>query len=526
MILPVRKAKVTYGSTSVGRDTNIVIDASRTPMRWERVGGVFVFSCEVLVSETTEAAFKTTCASLEAAFDEANVGKAFTIAFAAETHESFDPASNTGFNARPTISKPGSAADSGLSRRYVIGVTIDLPHGASGKNGRRRESWELLTSDSGRSKLKVSGSYTATGASSALTNYTNSVEAYCGTITGALGGVWEGPIDAEVKGDDIHNTVGPGSLGKTLTFSRWYQEILYNKTLAGMVHATLRRVSLVVDHAIEGPGDFVPGGNAFRIHRLTATYSCAVDKSNTDLVSLYESAIKPFIIEECRNKAGGRSIAVVFHKPTLDRHENRIEAEATVHAVGNGRFVRSRVVTIDETDEGLSFLKVWDGRRLSKHKFEGEAFFFRTVRHEYEVLGGAAGAAAAAGGGGGVGAAGIQVNGGFKVSIMESSDLEAGIDNFFGIDASGPGGGGGGPDAQFATAGGVAEPAGLIRDFLGGSLEVEPVQHGIPGERQFLTTKVTKIKRYAYRLEPESGGGTPTGGGDVVRTASPGAGNL
>lgn len=524
MTFPTRKVIVTYAGVVFGEGSSYFVDASETPLVYDLdvETGKFSFECDVIVSETTEATFKNSCTTLEDTWGPKNKNAAFTIAFGSNGHESFDPSSNTGFNASPWWSKPGSDIDSGLSRRYRVGLTLDVPYTQTGKNGRRNTRLELSFTDARRRGLVVSGIYTALSSNQAYKQYDASVSAFAAAILTALGGTWEGPLAEKVSPDYEYDASGSNDkqIGKVLSFRREYQELIYNNAIGTLADVRLRRHELAVTCETSAPGDYAPRGQSvFRLKRLNVRYSVAVDFTQTqDLDAIYAGTVKPFLVDEARKAAGGGSLAVTFHAPEYDRVQNLLKASATVLAA-SGKFVQSRVVTTDDVDPGKETLGVWSGEKFAKKEFDNPGTYMRMVTWEYEVFGNVVAGAAAAGGRlqvGGGNAFGVFGNVPLNFQVVEGSDAEAGLDNFFGIAAVAGGGGGGAAKGDDVTpdAGSVPPPAGLRAIAKPYSVRIEPITYGAPGERQFTTTRYTKTKRWEFIRDPKP----PSGGDNRVAT--------
>lgn len=546
MTLPVRPLKLTYAGNAFGNGTSVVINAISQPMNYSKDDEKFRFGCDLVVSEADTTTFATTTALVETTFAAGNRNKAFLLEMVLteghQTIETFDPATNTGFNAVPSLTKPGSPLDGPLSRLYRISVEIDLPYTETGKAGRTGTAWEISFSDSRRRRLLVSSKYTALAGNQAYANYIASEPAIATAIQTAIGGSWEGPLNEQVKGDLNYTPSGSGDnqVGKILTFSREYQENIFPETLAGLLDVRLRRQKLVIEHAKVGPGDYAPGnGGVFRLMTLSVDYAVAVDKTQTtDLASVYTTLVKPLLKSQAQVTAGAASVCITSAVPRYDWAENAIGVRMTLVAAGAGNVIRSSVKTLDEFDPGEELIGVWDGRKRSKERFDNPGSLRRTVTWDYEVLG-AGGAGGVAGGGGGAGPAGFALgalNQPLAFQITEANGVEAGIDNFFGISAGfavggGAGGVGGGDGAEIgigdltSTAGAKLPPGASDSEavFLFGSILIEPINQGVQGEGATLASiHYAKTKTWEFIRTPEEK--TPSGGDGVTRTASPGGG--
>ncbi len=536
MALTTRRVKVTYGTYEIGRGTEVIVDTSKRRLEFSKdtKAGLFRFACDAVISvpassTDVEEDFKAACAALETAWETPN--KLFKLEFfnsagTAKVHHTYDPASNTGFNARARWANQGAETNTGRSRRYTLTVEIDIPAAESSKNGRRNESWTLGQTDAGRRVLVVKGTYTAGSSLSAYARYAAGVETYAATIQAALGGTWEGPFDVKVEGDDEHGASSGSVLGKVCSFTHTYEELIFAQSLSATDDIRLRRQKLTVSPDLEGPGDYHPKGQVYRLRRVVVSYAAAVTKSQSqDLVGIYTTVVKPFLLEQVRRQCPGAQ-ALVASRPKLDLGENGIAVDLEVLVIG-GSIISSRITTTDRVDTGETLIPEWDGSeqlvnpgggafeealslRLAKQRFPGPSRFLREVVHEYELATGPSGGR----GGGGRSAGGfVGLNKPLAFQITESSEGEAAFDRFFGLDVDGPGGGGGSGANSGPSAGGVADPADLQRVLISGEIVVEPLRRGAPGEPQFLTTRYQKRQTWEYFAVPASKSATGGGGG-------------
>lgn len=422
-----------------------------------------------------------------------------------------------GFNAVPSVVKSGSEDDTALSRRYAVEISLELPKSRAGQFSRRDGVVSITETDSKKRKTVFEGSYTALDYTkpSALEAYDTAIDAYCMAVLDALNGDWEGPFNDTLKLDDDYDP-GPADsrrVGKIVRYSRTYQELIYRRSIGDDVR--LRRQLLKVKFAIEAPGDYGPSHRAVsRLRRATVSYAAAVNKSaggGQDLRAIWQSVVKPFLIDEAKLALGVSAIAVTFQEPVLDRAENRIEASVQVLGASKSNITESKVSTTDELDDGVQLVAVWDGLDgLTKQDYDGPKTLRRTVTQRYKILGGPAGSGKGAGGSLSPASGGFGIGRSSVVIIQQPSAKESAIDAFFGIGGGDSGGGSGedlsrsgaGDEAGFATSGGVAERSDLTRFFRGGTITIEPEDLGEAGDPQLQTTIVTKVKSYEYARRP------------------------
>ena len=186
----------------------------------------------------------------------------------------YNATNNTGFNARPNISKPGSKHDTGRSRRYTISVEVDLPADLAGQNGRVMSSVNLTETDCRRLRLIVSGSYTALNSNTARGQYLASIDTYCSSLISGFGGTESTDIKAEA--DDANKP--PTSPGHTRRFTTSHPDA---------DNTWIRRQSININVLQEGPGDSKPGSFAHRLATVTADYEAAIDSTLTQDLRMY-----------------------------------------------------------------------------------------------------------------------------------------------------------------------------------------------------------------------------------------------
>jgi hypothetical protein len=430
---------------------------------------------------------------------------ATVVSLALSTNATFVSVTHAGtlaFNADCSIAKRGSEDDTALSRRYAIEVAFDLAYTESGKNGRHASKVQVLETDARRKRLVLSGAFTALGSNTAFEQYLASIDTYAASIQTALGGTWEGPFDVKADLDDNYAAAAGNKLGRLLTYSRTYEELIYNQSKGTLDDVRLRRQVLEISKALEAPGDYGPGGTpVLRLQRGTVKYAAAVDKTQTqDLKGIYESTVKPFLIDEAAKAFGTNAMALVFHEPTLDRAQNRIACSMQVLAASSSGLIQSTIVTRDEDDAGKTLVAVWDDDPYSKEEFQGPKTLRRTVTQTYTVLGPPSGAAATSTSRQGSDQFGVfAINGPRSLDISAPNDNEAQIDSFFGLNTGSSRKGG---DAAFATSGGVPEPRGFKAVYRNGVAVIEPRKLGRAGDPQLDVTLITKIKVFEYIHAP------------------------
>lgn len=380
MSLVTREFKIIYGSITLGAGTSYIIDGT-DPIQLSKNYGVASVTATIIVTGATETAFNTNCTTLEAAF---RVPRAtLQVILGSTTMWDYNATNNTGFNARPNISKPGSKHDTGRSRRYTISVEVDLPADLAGQNGRVMSSVNLTETDSRRLRLIVSGSYTALNSNTARGQYLASIDTYCSSLISGFGGTWEGPFDIKAEADDAN---------KLLNFSRTYEKLIYDQSSGTLDNTWIRRQSININVLQEGPGDSKPGSFAHRLATVTADYEAAIDSTLTqDLENVWLTVVKPWLLENVRSAAGSNGIALISQRVNFDWAENRISANLICLAAASGGLISINISTKDTHDKGIILIPVWNKERFSKHEFQGPASIIRVITTISRTLDGSSG---------------------------------------------------------------------------------------------------------------------------------------
>lgn len=376
MPLPAREVLITYGSATLGgSSSSYYLDA---PLRFNMSADRAVVEADVIVIGTSESDFRTQCTNLETYFKTPR--QKLVVKFGTAVHETFDSTDgiNTGFNQVPSISKVGDEIDTGRSRRYRIAVATDLPAdlyvnsaGAS-TNARRNTTINLYTTDSGRRRCTITGSYTASGTSGlgAREQYNAQITTYITTITSSFGGTWETLFDPQVATDDMN---------KVCNFAVVLEELIFNQSQGTLDDPALRRQRMTITRAIDTSGDsLVFGIKPQKIQRVMFDYSVSVDKSVTqDLKSVWSGTIKPYLASLAASISDG-SVFIESEVPTFDFVENRIAARISF-ATMPGSLLSARITTDESENTGITLVPVWDIDRLKKYSFSGPATITRTV---------------------------------------------------------------------------------------------------------------------------------------------------
>lgn len=424
MTLADRDLEITYGSLTLNVAAVRLIHGD-PKMRLDKGYLDVTFQFDFIISQATDALFVAEIAAVEDAFRTPR--QRFTVTQGASTMYDLDPATNSGFNAEPRILKNGDPADTGNTRRYSVGITIQLPADLSGQDGRQDALVRYNYSCAKQLTLILEGTYTALASNGALAQYNASIDAYAASIIGGLSGT----PDMELIKEDVDQD----DTDKIVKFRREYREIIHNQSSGTLDNTSIIEDTLRIRRETIGPGDSQGGEiiglgvdfsngaitgrsdqnfNVQRLIKLVAEYECCVDQTVTkDLKTLWDSTIEPFIISQIKEQFNTGSGALTLTGPEFNYSENLIRARIDFLGIPAG----SKRISYEKKQEvrvvfGTILVPVWDGDPLSKYQYPGPRRVIRTSTERSRDLGvgavaGGGGGARFGGGGGGVAFGGI-----------------------------------------------------------------------------------------------------------------------
>lgn len=496
-----RLFKVTYGTYTVGGDSeDALLDGYHAiDSSVDKDGrGIVVLSFAAIVRGTSASNFASKVSAFETAFRTPRL--LVKLENGATPLLTFNPASgtNTGFNATPSIRKSESVADTALSRRYDVTISVELPSQISANNGRRNAAYRISEGPQERVIVTFTGEYTASGSNGALAQFAAQFDTYASSVLTGLGGTFE----------RISRERAPDDADKVMAYTVVYQEILSDQTSSG------RNDSAIVDHSvrfsksIEAPGDW--GAETVRLTDVVASYSCSVVKTTTALAALWEGTLKPYLLGAAEGTFGGEAVALVVEKLDIDPTDSRIAATVQLKmAIGTSNILEAEVRQSLRDTGGKAITEVHDDDPLAAYADPGPGQRIRTTTKVFKLKGGAS-LKKWFGGGGTFEGVGFG-NGGVGNDIGVTG-------NWQGSTAPGSGSGGGGINAGLQPSGGGGSSTGWIR--LDGFSEVKPGTLGRDG-RTIQTTDYIEVEIERFVNAPSGGGG---GGGGIRAGLQPGPG--
>lgn len=382
-----RDLSITYGTLTIGGSTEFYILGDWTRTVDYPSASV---SCRVVVQADTEAAMQTACATFEAGVRQIDVDLSLSYG-GATAHVDYSQSSNTGMNSRATATVVGGVQQTKLVRVYDVTFEVILPADESGAGGLRTYTVSRRLGANGLSLYRMVGEFTASSSNSAVTNYedgTTGGSNLLKTITDALSGTYE----------EVVNDYEYDRRNKVLTFEVVRAQVGYRQAVGTTDNASIKNQTLNVSRRKVAPGDV---SDARRLVELDVQFSCEVDASSTTAIeALYDSTIRPNIIETVRTIAG-TAVALVDEAPRFAKSQNAVSASMQFVALGESSILSHTITTVDDDEHGIRLVPVHDGNRHAKLRFDGPAFRFRIVTEDVTRFGGSTTASASGSSGSG-----------------------------------------------------------------------------------------------------------------------------
>lgn len=366
-----RLVKITYGSLILGKDQTdtsfVLADRCKIALGYTE----FSITFDVVVRNATRSTFLTSEAALLAAIKAPD--QKLEVFLGSTTRHTFDPAANTGFNARGTCAEFGSELRTANSAHYRCTITAQLPADLSGRDGRQTSTVTVEATPAGKRTVVIEGTYTALSSNSSYAQYVASVGTYCDGVISALGGTY----NLISEGTGGRGGFSYDDQNKVLRFRRVYEEVFYRESLAGGDHASIKGAQINIDRTTpenRGPAGF----NVRPLERLRASYSATIDRSVTDIKGLYESTVRPLLLAELQNVSGG-TVVVVGETPSYVPTENVLRVVLDVACDLGGSFYSASLRTQDYLRHGKILVPVWSDDPYARDLYRGPATHVKTV---------------------------------------------------------------------------------------------------------------------------------------------------
>lgn len=491
-----RTLSIFYDSFEVGGSTVYHLDG---PMRHERTLTEARLSFGVLVQETTDAAFATSCAAVEAAFRKRDVR--LRVVLNSQTYPDYNPSTNTGFEQIATCVQGNSPnADTAYSRRYDVTIVVQLP--TPDLAGLLDVNVAVEYDPAKTRTVTIRGTYLADGGSDATANYAASIDAKCTSLLSAVasGGTFE----------RVHELTDRDRVDKKIHFERTYLEVIFAQTGSGLDHASIVQHIVGIERVWEQPGDS-GGGSVRRLEQFRLRYSCWLDKTvTTDTASMLTGTIIPYLKSLFTSRYSPSVFGILSEDHQHLPATNQLVGELRIlAAIGASSLIESVVTVSIREEAGLTLTHPWDGQQFSAFKDYEKATRLRITRSANRVLGtvGArshmgGGSGGGGGGGGGWGGAGVLPGVGHIGIGPGGSEIvvPGGPANGSGSGGDGGAGGGGAP-------GGGGGGGSWV--FRGSTSDATNLWIGQPGQTIAVTDLIDVITE-EWVTEPAAAGAGPT----------------
>ena len=321
------------------------------------------FSCNFLLKSATASGLITLCDTAREKLTEKN--KNLKVTFGT-TEIDLSHSSNTGFLARPTLSKvPGSKLNTETTREYSFAVSLQLPFSQSGYDYRQEASFVVRYDASRRKEITFSMIYTAGGSDSALTKYTSSSYTYAANVLSAIGGDYE--LVFEQHDREQENKIIRGTLR--------YLQILDKQSsssadLSGLVNPSCSYIVEQAQRVGYSPSGYVAIPDTVVSIAYNATLDKDVVSDATDIESLYRGTIRPWLISHAGDVIGVDSLKytnsagyiLLDERKSIDAYNYTINGRLTILAPN----ASSAIIEVSETvqtlyDNGYVSDEVLDG---------------------------------------------------------------------------------------------------------------------------------------------------------------------
>jgi hypothetical protein len=413
-----RELSVTYAGLTFGGSTARQIDGY-TVVEKDYVTAAFEFS--FITTATSESAFATECAAVEAAFRTPRGDLVVTQGSA--TLLSLKQSNNTGLNAYPTIQKQGDIGDTGRSRFYNVRIDFGLPADNVNTNFRRFSTVNVEYSIENQRTVTISGTYTANstdGTTGSFATYLANSGAY---FTSVLTGISATAVFEPVGVPRIERD----ETDKITNFTALFKEIIFPQSSANTDEPGLKdpTLSITVERQAPGDSDFSsisfgqsqgnagPSGNTTGGNRdvtqtmgvtpppgltvtqerprlVTLSYTVGIDANViTGLAGMqakYVGTIRPFLLLQASQAAAGGTVVLIDEAPDYgDMYRNLFSVTMTFQAYISD-ILSKRITISDRTNEGKSLRFVWTGNPYDYYEYQSGIVRLKTITEEFEEV--------------------------------------------------------------------------------------------------------------------------------------------
>lgn len=467
--------------------------------RWEITVGAGMMAFQVVVQEATDAAFKASCAVVEAAFQKRNVRARLVMTGATtETNPDWNPATGTGFNSVAVCTVAGTpGGDTRYSRIYDVVIRVELPVSADSGllDVNVAVSWDAAYIRT----VVIRGVYRADPGPPVLdatAQFNAKIEAACTSILTA--------VSNTATFERIGQTTDRDRVDKNLAFTRTYLELIANQSASTLDHPSIVKHTIGVKRTWLQPGD--SGANVKRLEEFTVEFSCSVNREvTTDIDALFNGTILPYMKAYFLQHATPKQYGITSQTYGMSGQQNLLVAELGILAAINPTDVIESAITSRLVEHaGIEYTDALTGGIFDKWVDQGVGRRLRFTKRVQRVLGTLKPKSRVGGGG----------------SIEGASFGGGGVGTESPAEGAGPGndeGSGGGINAGLQpSGGGSAKPAGW--NVIDNDSAVTNRTFGQPGGPQVAVCDLEEEIVEEYNDQPSGGGG----GGGFGLTPGPG----
>lgn len=228
---------------------------------------------------------------------------------------------------RSAIQKSGNAeTDRGYSRAYTVSIEGEMPADDSRDDGLRDIEVHTDYDASRRKTVTMRGTYTATEGGTALENYTNNADDVAQNYLDVIDSdaTWE--LATESSSLDREND-GSTPAPHLCNWTRQYVQLIADQSRGQTDDTQIKDHRVTFTDLHQYPGD--SREDAHRLHRVAASYDCAVDiDETTDLESVYENKIKDHLRQLFRDNYQPTAFGIEDERIAFDHTGNRVSITA------------------------------------------------------------------------------------------------------------------------------------------------------------------------------------------------------
>ncbi len=228
---------------------------------------------------------------------------------------------------RSSIQKSGNeTTDRGYSRAYTVSIEGEMPADDSRDDGLRDVEVHTDFDASRRKTVTMRGTYTATESGTAFENYSNNADDVAQNYLDVIDSeaTWE--LATESHTLDREND-GSTPTAHLCNWTRQYVQLVADQSQGQTDDTQIKDHRVTFTDLHQYPGD--SREDAHRLHRVSASYDCAVDiDETTDLQSVYDSKIKAHLRQMFRDNYQPSTFGIEDERIAFDHTGNRVSITA------------------------------------------------------------------------------------------------------------------------------------------------------------------------------------------------------